>query len=377
MSYDYKACICESLSIPDTGHSAHTMMFLLMLLILQMSVQDPCPNDKYRNCLQGNCTRTTTGKTECAEGCVRGFLGTGCRIPCPEHCEMCDRFEGTCLICSGDVNGDYCNNTCDAICHGFHCNKDGTCSNSTCQDGWYGPNCSNQCNQTFLRCGKTDRGCIACKHGFYGMDCQLGCNKYGLAGIQMQETCLSSCATDHEVGGHHICTGKTLNCLNHNCTRTQSGKTICAAGCVEGFWGTICRIPCPENCQTCERLQEKCTKCKDNQYGLFCNLTCQEQCHGFQCNQAGTCSDTACTDGRYGDDCSRECGKGCKACNRTTGHCMKCKSNYYGKTCDRHINTNDTPATGKPSVWFVLSVSSAVVFVTIVVAIIACYKRRG
>ncbi|XP_046585339.1 cell death abnormality protein 1-like [Haliotis rubra] len=321
-----------------TGFPARTIMCLLMFVILQLSVpahaQGPCPKDKYGNCLHGNCTRTAAGRTECAKGCVRGFWGTECRIPCPEHCEACNRYDGTCFICSGDVYGQYCNITCDAMCHGFRCNKHGSCFSPTCQDRWYGSNCRKQCNQTFLKCGKIDGECITCKDGFYGMNCELGCNKYGLAEVQLQETRIPGCSndspTDHELEGYHMCTGKLINCINDNCTRTQSVTTVCAAGCVEGFWGTSCRIPCPENCQTCERLVGNCTKCKDNLYGIFCNIACQEQCHECRCNQAGTCSDTVCTDGRYGDECIRECRERYKACNRYTG--LMCEDNDFEKS---------------------------------------------
>ncbi|XP_071118525.1 cell death abnormality protein 1-like [Haliotis cracherodii] len=321
------------------GYPASTIM-LLLLLILQLSLCSYASGLCHRNCLDGDCTRKKDGRAVCIKGCDNGFWGTKCRIPCPEHCEICHQYEGTCIKCNDDVFGDGCSNTCDAMCSGFDCDKDGTCFNTTCQDGWHGQNCSKQCNQTFLRCGKTDGKCIACKDGFYGMSCELGCPKYGLAYTDMQHACFPGCKDDSGIddeiigdGSYFTCTSKTLKCLNHNCTRTQTGKIICAAGCDDGLWGTCCRIPCPGNCQACERLVDKCTKCKHDVYGLFCNLTCQELCHGFQCNQTGACSETVCTDGRYGDGCSLKCDPRYKTCNRTTGHCIKCKENYYGEFC--------------------------------------------
>ncbi|XP_046582352.1 multiple epidermal growth factor-like domains protein 10 [Haliotis rubra] len=243
------------------------------------------------------------------------------------------------------------------------------CRQQHCGKNKWGPDCSKSCPENCLdlkgvvHCHISTSECLeGCIAGWYGDLCNSNCNVNCISRTCDQENgnCSLGCEVGYvcnitpdkgeaqcEVENYFICTGKTLNCLNHNCTRTQSGKTICASGCVEGFWGTSCRIPCPENCQTCERLVEKCTTCKKNQYGLFCNLTCQEQCHGFHCNQTGTCSDTVCTDGRYGDDCNSLCNQRYKTCHRRTGHCIKCKETYYGEFCELKCPHCDFKTNGK------------------------------
>ncbi|XP_048256002.1 multiple epidermal growth factor-like domains protein 10 [Haliotis rufescens] len=140
-----------------------------------------------------------------------------------------------------------------------------------------------------------------CPGGFYGSSCQHKC---------------------------------PMTCKNKRCTLDEVGRTYCIDECVDGYRGTSCKIPCLRNCQLCERVNGRCTSCKDTFHGANCTLTCEELCKGFRCDTDKTCSKTTCLDGRYGQNCSDKCYPRYLTCARSTGGCTACRDGYYGQFCE-------------------------------------------
>ncbi|XP_067653389.1 uncharacterized protein [Haliotis asinina] len=70
-----------------------------------------CKSNCSVNCRNNTCVLSSNGNDNCTYGCVPGYQGTGCNIPC-------DNPEGGCTACPGGCDGGYCQlgSTCVSGC---------------------------------------------------------------------------------------------------------------------------------------------------------------------------------------------------------------------------------------------------------------------
>ncbi|XP_046546525.1 multiple epidermal growth factor-like domains protein 6 isoform X2 [Haliotis rubra] len=82
---------------------------------------DPqCNSTCSRNCVNNTCMLSEHASDNCTEGCVPGYSGIGCHIPC-------DSPGGNCTACPGGCDGGYC--------------QLGSSCVSGCVDSYYGTDC--------------------------------------------------------------------------------------------------------------------------------------------------------------------------------------------------------------------------------------------
>ncbi|XP_046559155.1 scavenger receptor class F member 1-like [Haliotis rubra] len=79
-----------------------------------------CNSTCSRNCRNNTCVLSEHGSGNCTEGCVPGYSGIGCNIPC-------DSPGGSCTACPGGCDGGYC--------------QLGSSCVSGCVDSYYGTVC--------------------------------------------------------------------------------------------------------------------------------------------------------------------------------------------------------------------------------------------
>nr|XP_034338137.1 uncharacterized protein LOC117692884 [Crassostrea gigas] len=97
---------------------------------------------------------------------------------------------------------------------------------------------------------------------------------------------------------------------------------VIVQGCKnDGFYGSNCDTPCPNNCKdsTCHIESGACLTCKPGWTGVHCNTKCREGWYGINCDHpcVGHCRDNA-------------------TCNHVTGQCDKgCAARWTGKLCDK------------------------------------------
>ncbi|XP_055956286.1 multiple epidermal growth factor-like domains protein 10 [Patella vulgata] len=135
-------------------------------------------------------------------------------------------------------------------------------------------------------------------------------------------------------------------CLNDRCDPTTG---VCTGDCKTGFYGTKCQQSCNEGClnNQCSKSDGRCTDCKPDTVGQYCNLTCGTECQPrtdqtlVTCDRTGRC--TNCIVGRYGDRCDMNCNTGCSGgCDRDDGKCTSCIKGKTGGKCDINCNTDCT-----------------------------------
>ncbi|XP_048256003.1 protein draper-like [Haliotis rufescens] len=146
-------------------------------------------------CNNQQCNIDEVGRTSCVDGCVDGYRGISCRIPCPVNCQVCERFNGSCISCKDTFHGTNCTLTCEELCQGFRCDTDKTCSKTTCLDGRYGQNCSNKCDPRYLTCTQSTGDCTACRDGYYGQNCEHDCPPCSFTRGSMDQICKDGCKT--------------------------------------------------------------------------------------------------------------------------------------------------------------------------------------
>ncbi|XP_062574210.1 multiple epidermal growth factor-like domains protein 10 isoform X2 [Saccostrea cucullata] len=109
-------------------------------------------------------------------------------------------------------------------------------------------------------------------------------------------------------------------------------------GCMTGYYGPNCSLPCPDNCGDgyCHIETGVCFSCKPGY-------------QGYQC-------ENECTSNTYGQDCGLRCGAclGHKQCNHINGSCpegcdagfkgtfcyIECPAGYFGYYCEHNCNDN-------------------------------------
>ncbi|XP_046546527.1 multiple epidermal growth factor-like domains protein 6 isoform X3 [Haliotis rubra] len=91
---------------------------------------DPqCNSTCSRNCVNNTCMLSEHASDNCTEGCVPGYSGIGCHIPC-------DSPGGNCTACPGGCDGGYC--------------QLGSSCVSGCVDSYYGTDCDTGSSCTSL-----------------------------------------------------------------------------------------------------------------------------------------------------------------------------------------------------------------------------------
>ncbi|XP_048255973.1 uncharacterized protein LOC125382077 [Haliotis rufescens] len=95
----------------------------------------------------------------------------------------------------------------------------------------------------------------------------------------------------------------------------------------------MCTIPCPRNCDRCEKTSAKCLNCSMGLRGEFCNETCPSNCK--LCGRYDNTCKGLCLDKNYhGLNCSDPCPVGCEGCEKDTGLCIGCAQGFSRKYCD-------------------------------------------
>ncbi|XP_062607535.1 multiple epidermal growth factor-like domains protein 10 [Saccostrea cucullata] len=311
------------------------------------------------------------------EGCKRGTYGKLCKNNCSEHCqgETCDIINGTCLGCMPGWTGQFCQKSCERGSHGLdckfrcsgHCLDGQTCNpvtgicdegcapgwtppmcNESCSYGRYGPNCASNCsghclngNMCNRKTGRCDSGCST---GYLGDLCNKECTS-GWFGNECSQLCSGHCANEefcNHIDGH---------CYN-GCKNGYLGN-MCNESCAHGFYGANCSKSCSQNCKEI---------CKHTDGSCLCKI-------GWA---APICS-TECPQNTYGENCTHSCSANCAndTCDRFNGSCTGgCKEPYYGDMCEEMDSKSAIP-------FIIGGVLGAIVFVTILIALVVYLLRKG
>ena len=230
--------------------------------------------------------------------------GEDCSKNCPPNCidKNCFRINGTCPSCQDNA---FWKNDCSIPCSNCidGCDiSNGYCKGKCKNEAFYGPLCEEECNKTKPNCetcNKDDGVCNKCKdNNYWGDDCSTSCSN-----------CIDGCDISNG-----YCKG---NCKN------------------EAFYGPLCKEECNKtkpNCETCNKDDGVCSKCKDDSYwDDDCSIPCSNCIDG--CNITnGYCKGKCKNEAFYGPLCKEECNKtkpNCETCNKDDGVCNKCKDDIY------------------------------------------------
>ncbi|XP_067669898.1 scavenger receptor class F member 1-like [Haliotis asinina] len=273
-------------------------------------------------CRHGACELTSRGIENCTEGCVAGFRGPNCKVPCSPPPELCQE-------CPGGCQEGYC--------------QLGSSCVSGCKDGFYGATCKD-CSSTCKTCNRTIGTCLECHQSHFGSNCSYPCNhchvscKFGCEqgcapgfhGSFCENNCSEHCRGESDANGAMVslpeCSRETGDCIK-GCVDGWYGPSCssqcnprckykrcfpsgdCQHGCVPGYYGSVCS-PCPKHCvdNTCDTESGTCQRCDNGLYGLFCNQNCSVCLDGF-CVETST----VCPDGCNirGDRCVSTCTNNC------------------------------------------------------------------
>ncbi|CAG9310820.1 unnamed protein product [Blepharisma stoltei] len=234
---------------------------------LNGSFCEPCPN----NCK--NCNKTTG---ECIEN------------KCGSLCTDCDKDQGLCRRCIGEIKMQVFGNNC--ICSEGYFLNDAICQG-----------CGNNCSL----CDINGKNMTCCDGKFY--------NKTSNA----CESCPNNCLSCNITG----------TCSNCDEVLTVSGEIqiknpMC---CADGFYlnsSSVCD-KCPNNCILCDKTTGVCQDCEDD-LSIIGAISIKNS--------------TCCSDGNYlnGSFCE-PCPNNCKNCNKTTGECIENKCGSLCTDCDKEL----------------------------------------
>ncbi|XP_052256177.1 multiple epidermal growth factor-like domains protein 10 isoform X7 [Dreissena polymorpha] len=269
------------------------------------------------NCNQ--CSLSFSGAALCLK-CKPGFyLYNKACLKCPDYCidGLCNDFNGNCKECISGYYGEKCRWRCSDGCIGTVCNISGECQ---CREDWYGPYCDRKCPSycTVESCRNYNStlGCVECEPGRYGLYCQSKC--------------------------HDNCQIVTTQNTRFKYCIKESGE--CRDGCITGFYGGDCSIPCTSGCYgSCNRSTGECESgCTLSTYGKRCDLSCPSNCQrplaGYQraCDMVTGACENGCTVGFTGLFCNESCAKNCRdnTCDQNGDCVFGCREGYTGKNCD-------------------------------------------
>jgi hypothetical protein len=93
------------------------------------------------------------------------------------------------------------------------------------------------------------------------------------------------------------------------------------SSCDKGQWGINCTSTCPAFCTSngCEKKTGFCYGCLSGFQGKYCDIPCPLNC--IHCDQ-------------YNGECYTSCTINCATCTSSTGTCLHCKPGWYGKECE-------------------------------------------
>ncbi|XP_067653961.1 scavenger receptor class F member 1-like [Haliotis asinina] len=250
-----------------------------------------CRSVCSKTCRNHSCRLSASGIGDCTDGCVPGYQGPGCNIPCASP-------YGNCTPCPGGCDGGYC--------------QLGSSCVSGCVDSYYGTGCKS-CSSRCKSCNRTTGSCRDCHPGYFGPNCVYSCDH-----------CLGSC--------------------EHGCTE----------GCLPGFYGVFCDTTCSDNCGPdpnistakplltpntgvldCHRYSGDCIHgCDEGWHGRQCSFPCSPKCSNLRCSSTGDCVD-GCVSGYFDRDC-KPCPANClhHKCQSDNGSCTDgCVNGFYGDLC--------------------------------------------
>lgn len=95
----------------------------------------------------------------------------------------------------------------------------------------------------------------------------------------------------------------------------------CRNPCLPGYYGKLCEQSCVHNCYACDRMTGDCIQCNTNYTGVTCNTSCTDCINPY----SGTTilrNDT-CPNTHYGINCEKECKLGAVGCAGSLPICDK------------------------------------------------------
>ncbi|XP_046545771.1 cell death abnormality protein 1-like [Haliotis rubra] len=130
---------------------------------------------------------------------------------------------------------------------------------------------------------------------------------------------------------------------SQHCSNCDPASGNCITECETGYYDLKCKSECSKNCKEkkCKLLENtgigNCTEgCEPGYHGVNCKLICPVPTQN--CSKCpGGCDGEYCQDSYYGSAC-KDCSKRCQSCNRITGTCDQCHSDYHGKNCEYSCN---------------------------------------
>ncbi|XP_061194954.1 multiple epidermal growth factor-like domains protein 10, partial [Saccostrea echinata] len=229
-------------------------------------------------------------------GCISGYYGSTCSLPCPVNCRYCHIETGECQWCEPGYQGYQCK---------FECNG-----------GTYGQDCADRCGACldYKQCHHSNGSCLeGCDAGYVGNLCELGCS-VGKFGYNCESYCSDKCG------------------VPHRCNRA-TGE--CDGGCQSGWKGLQCSEECNDG-RYGQKCADRCGTCLGYKQCHHINGSCLEGCDaGF----IGEFCTTGCLIGKYGNNCSENCSVNCvepRRCYGTTGECQRgCLQGWEGIRCDK------------------------------------------
>ncbi|XP_071954463.1 laminin subunit alpha-like [Antedon mediterranea] len=258
---------------------------------------------------------------DCSEGYYK--LSSGACVPCQcnNHAISCDPFDGRCLSCDHNTEGDHCDKCSTGFYGDPRYGTESDCQICPCPFAVVGSTFATTCqppdafNSNFncdCTLGYTTENCSVCENGYYGNPDELG----GYC-----EPCFCNGNLDPNAVGN-VCSGSTGACLL--CLEGYDGYSC--EQCGNGYFGdAVVKKNCSRcNCNTCGT--EQC----DNTNG-FCN--CKRNVIGDTCDQCrpNTWNYDSCTGC---ETCLCGDGSVTEQCLQTDGSCI-CMPGVEGHKCDR------------------------------------------
>ncbi|CAF3778690.1 unnamed protein product [Adineta steineri] len=260
---------------------------------------NPCQSNP---CINGNCTKTTTGDFQCQ--CNNDYIGTRCDKK--NSCLSNPCHQGTCIVSSNCV-GQICNYSC--LCPngttGRNCEIDiNPCSSIPCKN-----------NGTCIRNSNIENGVYRCNcsTGYFGKHCEYlngcissPCQNAGTC-LLNNETNIPYCQCLSNTTGSRCETIQTL-CTNTTCLNNgacfidrSSNSSITHCLCTQGYTGNYCEIsllsinfclqkPCGYNgtCIQTSNSSYYCI-CPDGLIGQSCSSNILKSCTSSTCRYPSTC----------------------------------------------------------------------------------------